>query len=288
MFMDADDMYEDYACEFMYNFAEEKKADYVSANYIIIDEFDKKREKPAFDTELYGEFKLKLSDPSKSFFVMNATSWNKIYNLEFLKKNKIQFDLNPPSEDDYFTLLCYMKAKRGYYTNKVIYNYRYNPNSTSNKCDKEYFQKQNYVYKVIYNIFKEKRKLRLYNRYYYAKKSAYLLGKIIDSDLVTVEEKRNMIEDLKWLFSLADDVDNFIYNESLKPIFKNIKNDEYEDAIKQMEYVRQVRNLYSDYEKSRMFFPTRENLQTMPKYDYDFIKKELEIMGDNENVEVNI
>lgn len=282
--MDADDMYEDYTCEFMYNLAEDKRADYISANYRIIDEFDNKRENPAFDVEMYDNFRLKLSDPSKSFFVMNATSWNKIYNSKFLKNNKIKFDLNPPSEDDYFTLLCYVKAKRGYYTNKVIYNYRYNPNSTSNKCDREYFQKQNNVYKTIYDNFRENRKLRLYNRYYYAKKSAYLLCKIIDTDYVSVEEKKDMLGNLKWLFSLAEDVDNFIYNKSLLPILKSIQNDEYEDAIKQMEDAKQVRKLYSDFDKSRMFFPTRENLQTMPKYDFDFIKKELEIIGDDNNV----
>ena len=153
MFLDADDMYEENTCEIMYNLAEEQKVDYVSANYIMIDENDVKRPKPAFDTEKYTEFELKLNDYTKAFFVMNSTPWNKIYNLEFLNKNKIRFDVNPPSEDDYFTTLCYMKANKGYYTNKVIYDYRYNPNSTSNKCDKVYFEKQNAVYKAIYNNF---------------------------------------------------------------------------------------------------------------------------------------
>ena len=176
--MDADDMYEDYACELMYNLAEEKHADYINANYIMIDESDNKHKKPAFDTEMYDDFELKLSDYTKSFFVMNSTLWNKIYSLEFLNRNHIRFDVDPPSEDDYFTTLAYMKASKGYYTKTVIYDYRYNPNSTSNKCDKTYFKKQGDVYKAIYNNFKANNKMGFY-RYYYAKKCAYLLSKII-------------------------------------------------------------------------------------------------------------
>ena len=269
MFLDADDMYEPDTCENMYNVAEENQADYVSANYIMIDENDVKRPKPAFDTEKYGEFELKLSDYTKSFFVMNSTPWNKIYNLQFLNENKIRFDVNPPSEDDYFTTLCYMKAQKGYYTNKVIYDYRYNPNSTSNKCDKVYFKKQNLVYKAIYNNFVENNKMGFY-RYYNAKKNAYLLCKIIDSELVTDDEKITILKELHWYFDLANDIKVYIANESLKPIFNNIRNGNYEEAIKEMNEVKQIRKTYSVFEKSRMSFPTPENYAEMAKYDEEF------------------
>lgn len=269
MFLDADDMYEPDTCENMYNVAEEKQSDYVSANYIMIDENDVKRPKPAFDTEKYGEFELKLSDYTKSFFVMNSTPWNKIYNLQFLNENKIRFDVNPPSEDDYFTTLCYMKAQKGYYTNKVIYDYRYNPDSTSNKCDKTYFEKQNLVYKAIYNNFVENNKMGFY-RYYYAKKNAYLLCKIIDSELVNDNEKITILKELHWYFDLAKDIKVYIANESLKPIFNNIRNGNYEEAIKEMNEVKQIRKTYSVFEKSRMSFPTPENYAEMAKYDEEF------------------
>jgi len=269
MFLDADDMYEANTCEIMYNVAENKQVDYVSANYVMIDENDEKRPKPAFDNEKYGEFELKLSDYTKSFFVMNSTPWNKIYNLEFLNKNKIRFDVNPPSEDDYFTTLCYMKAQKGYYTNKVIYDYRYNPDSTSNKCNKEYFEKQNLVYKAIYNNFVANKKMGFY-RYYYAKKNAYLLCKIIDSELVTDEEKIEILKELHWYFELAKEIKVYIANESLKPIFNSIRNENYEQAIKEMNKVKEIRKTYSVFEKSRMSFPTIENYAEMAKYDDEF------------------
>ncbi len=274
MFLDSDDMYEKDACEVMYNLAEEKQADYVSANYIMIDENDEKRPKPAFDAEKYQEFELNINDYTKSFFVMNSTPWNKIYNLEFLNKNKIKFDVNPPSEDDYFTTLVYMKSKKGYYTSKIIYDYRYNPNSTSNKCDKEYFRKQNLVYKSIYNNFVKNEKMGFY-RYYYAKKNAYLLCKIIDSDLISNTDKKEILNELNWYFSLADDIKVFIANDTLMPIFSNIRNGKYDEALKQMNEVKEMRKSYSVFEKSRMSFPTSENYAKMSIYDNEFINKEL-------------
>ena len=269
MFLDADDMFEDYACEVMYNLAEEKEADYVSANYIMMDEEDNKREKPAFDTEIYRDCELNLNNLAKNFVVMNSTLWNKIYNFEFLKKNKLKFYINPPSEDDYFTTLAYMKTNKGYYTNTVICDYRHNPVSTSNICDKKYFQKQNDVYKVVYYNFKYNNKLRFY-RYYYAKKSAYLICKLIDSDAVSLEEKKEVIKQFHWFFSLADDLKVFIFNESLVPILQNIKNGNYEEALQQMESVKQIRKSQSVFEKSRSFFPTLEQYQEMSKYDNEF------------------
>lgn len=269
MFLDADDMFEDYACEVMYNIIEEKEADYVSSNYVMMDEYDNKREKTAFDTEIYHDTELKLNNLAKSFAIMNSTLWNKIYNFEFLKKNKLKFYVNPPSEDDYFTTLAYMKADKGYYTNKVIYDYRHNPISTSNICDKKYFQKQNEVYKVIYHNFKFNKKLGFY-RYYYAKKSAYLICKIIDSDAVSLEEKKEIVKQFHWFFSLADDLKIFIANESLVPIYQSIKNENYEETLKQMESVKQSRKSHSVFEKSRSFFPTIEHYQEMSKYDYEF------------------
>ena len=269
MFLDADDMLEDYACETMYKLAEEKKADYISANYIMMDEYDRKRKKPAFDKQVYGNCEIKLNNLAESFGIMNSTLWNKIYNFEFLNKNKIRFDVNPPSEDDYFTTLAYMKAKKGYYTNEIICDYRHNPKSTSNICDRNYFKKQNDVYKAIYHNFKENDKIGFY-RYYYAKKSVYLMCKIIDSDAVLIEEKKDILKQFHWFFSMADELEICIANDSLIPIFQNVKIKKYEDAIEKMEQVKQVRKDYSVFEKSRMFLPTYDDYKKMAEYNYKF------------------
>jgi hypothetical protein len=107
-------------------------------------------------------------------------------------------------------------------------------------------------------------------RYYYAKKNAYLLCKIIDSELVTDDEKITILKELHWYFDLANDIKVYIANESLKPIFNNIRNGNYEEAIKEMNEVKQIRKTYSVFEKSRMSFPTPENYAEMAKYDEEF------------------
>ena len=110
-------------------------------------------------------------------------------------------------------------------------------------------------------------------RYYYAKKNAYLLCKLIDSDLVSLEDKKEILKDLKWYFTMASDIKVLIANENLLPIFKDIRDEKYDDAVAQMEEVKKVRMTYSVFEKSRMSFPSREDYLKMSKYDNEFINK---------------
>lgn len=269
MFLDADDTYNKDTCKVMYEIAEREKADYVNANYIMMDEDGTKWEKPAFDTEKYTNFELDINDYTKSFFVMNSTPWNKIYNVKFLNDNGIDFAINPPSEDDYFTTLCYMKAKKGYYTNFVIYNYRNNLQSTSNVCSKEYFVKINEAYKKIYANFNNNKKMGFY-RYYYAKKNSYLLCKLIDTELLNDEEKIECLKILKWYFELADKIKVNAQHESLKTIMSNIKEEKYENAIIEMNKLKDIRKGYSVHVKNRMSFPTKENYEQISKYDEFF------------------
>lgn len=272
MFLDADDTYQKDTCEIMYKIAERENADYVSANYIMMDDDGTKWEKPAFDVEQYTNFELSINDYTKSFFVMNSTPWNKIYNVNFLKKNSINFDINPPSEDDYFTTLCYMKAKKGYYTNAVIYNYRNNLQSTSNVCSKEYFVKINDVYKSIYSNFEKNKKMGFY-RYYYAKKSSYLLCKLIDTNLLNDEEKIECLKILKWYFDLADEIKVNAPHETLKMIMNDIKEENYDTAISEMNKLQEFRKGYSVQVKNRMSFPTKENYAEIAKFDHLFINE---------------
>jgi len=272
MFLDADDTYNEDTCEVMFQIAERENADYVNANYIMMDDDGTKWPNPAFDVEKYTNFELHISDYKKSFFVMNSTPWNKIYNIEFLRNNGIDFAINPPSEDDYFTTLCYMKAKKGYYTNTVIYNYRNNLQSTSNVCSKEYFKKINEAYKRIYTNFKNNKKIGFY-RYYYAKKNSYLLCRLIDTELLSDEEKIDCLKDLKWYFDLAEEIKVLAQHESLKLIMQNIKEENYEEAIIEMNKLKEIRKGYSVQIKNRMSFPTAENYEEISKYDNLFLNE---------------
>jgi len=273
MFLDSDDLFELDSCEYMYNIIENTKADYVIGNYQMMDADGTKWDKPAFDTEKYHQIKLDKNDFKKSFFVMNSTTWNKIYRKEFLDKNEIKFEKMSPSEDDYFTSLCYIKATLGIYTPKVMYWYRNSPNSLSKSCSVNYFKGINYAYKVIYDTFKSNNEIN-YNRYVYAKKNAYLLCQLIDSDQISDEEKIECIKNLEWYFKLSDELKVHIIHESLKPVMELIKEKKYDNVIEEINKLKKVRNQIPDSIRKRMSFPNLQDYEKMQKYDSEFKIKE--------------
>ena len=272
MFLDSDDKFEEDSCEYMYNVIEETKSDYVIGNYIIIDNDGKKWEKPAFDQEKYKYFKISNSDFEKSFFVMNSTAWNKIYNTKFLVENNIKFDVPAPEEDDYFTSLCYMNGKGAYYTSKVMYLYRNSILSISKECSLNYFKGINSAYKTIYDTFEKKNYINAY-RYKYAKKRAYILGQLIDSNKIDNEQKIEWLKEFEWYFNLENKLKICDIHASLKNVMEQIKNKDYNNAIIEMNKIKEYRSGIPIEKKKRMTFPTIEDYRKMGEYDNEFTNK---------------
>ena len=269
MFLDADDLFEEDTCEYMYNIIEKSGADYAIGNYQMTDVDGTKWPNPAFDVEKYQEFQLDIHDYKKSFFVMNSTAWNKIYRTQFLKDNNIIFEVPAPAEDAYFTSLCYMKAKYGFYTNKVMYLYRNSPNSISKSCSLKYFKGINYAYRKIYESFEKNNQLGYY-RYVYAKTNAYIVCQLIDSERVSDEEKIEWLKEFEWYFELRDKLKINTVHESLRNVMELIRKKDYSKVIVEMNKLQEYRREIPDSVKKRMSFPTLENYAEMAKYDKDF------------------
>lgn len=278
MFLDADDLYKPNSCEIMYNAIEKSNADYAIGNYRMMDEDGTEWENVAFDVDKYQEFELKKDDYLKSFFVMNSTAWNKIYRTKFLKDNNIMFKIIAPSEDDYFTSLCYMKAKSGVYIPEVMYLYRNCSNSSSKQCSLEYFRGINYAYKEIYKNFKENNELDYY-RYVYAKKNAYLLCQLIDSNKINDEEKIVCLKELEWYFELGDELKVNIISKSLREVMSYIKEKDYNNAIIEMNKLKVYRSGISERIKKRMSFPTKEDYKRMENDNKEIQLKEKECLN---------
>ena len=213
MFIDADDLYEPDSCEHMYKTIEETNSDYVIGNYQMMDDDGKKWNNVAFDIDVYDEMELDLNDHKKSFFVMNSTAWNKIYRTEFLKQNDITFKVPAPAEDSYFTLMCFTKAKKGFYTSKIIYLYRNSPNSLSKDCSIKYFKGINKSYRATYEAIRTNKGLFFY-RYIYAKINAYILCQLIDSEKAEDNEKIKFLSESetgRYSFSRIKFTISFLY-----------------------------------------------------------------------------
>lgn len=162
MFADADDFLPATACQIMYNAMEEKNADFITANYINADEDGTIWEKPIFNLEKYKNFKLDINDYTQSFFVLNGSVCNKIFNRDFIISHGIQFLEGVPGEDAYFSTYSFMEAKNVYYIQDVIYCYRQRNQSNENKsvsfyCSADYFERINRSYRAIYENFKRHR-----------------------------------------------------------------------------------------------------------------------------------
>lgn len=270
MFLDADDLFLEDTCEHMYNMIERTKADYVIGNYQMMDEDGTRWTNSAFDSDNYQEFKLDKNDYEISFFVMNSTAWNKIYNTKFLKDNDITFKVPSPSEDDYFTSLCYIKASYGFYTSKIMYLYRNCINSLSKDCSLKYFKGINYSYKMIYQNFKENNELNYY-RYIYAKKNAYLLCQLIDTEQISDEQKIECLKEFEWYFELANKLKANTTHETLKKAMELIKARDYENAIIEINELKEYRKTIPEKIRKRMSFPTRENYKQLEKDEREFI-----------------
>lgn len=269
MFLDADDYYEQNACERLLKEIKEKDADYVTANYIHITHDGKKWNEPLFDVNVYDDFKLSIQDYKKSFFVMNSVIWNKIFRREFIENNKLRFVSGAIAEDAIFATFCYVHSDRGYYIKDVIYNYRQNEAnvSISTSCTKEYFENLNRSYKLIFDNFNETNNLGFY-RFFYARIMPYLLCKIIDTNaLKSDEEMIYVLEMLNWFFRQRDDYNVIVISERLSQIVDNIINKNYEEVLINIKDTKAYRNSINDEEKEKMYAPSEELYTRMSDND---------------------
>lgn len=264
MFIDSDDFYELNSCEVLYNEIERTQADFVTGNYIHVTHDGKKWENPLFDPNIYDNFKLKIDDYKKSFFVMNSVVWNKIFRRDFIEGHKLRFVPKAIAEDAIFSTYCYVHTDNAYFINDVVYNYRQNEEnvSISTNCTKNYFERLNESYKLIFNNFDSTNNLGFY-RFFYARIMPYLLCKIIDTNALNEEETIEVLKLLNWFFKQKDLYNVAVINERLNKIVEDINNGQYSLALAKIKETKQYRNSISDVEREKMYAPNEELYKRM-------------------------
>lgn len=290
MFLDSDDKFELDACENFYNEIEKTNADYVVGNYIYIDDDGTKWEKPVFDQEKYKEFKLSIEDYKNSFFIMNSTVWNKIFRKSFLDELKIKFVERVPAEDAIFTTYCFIKSSNVYYMPKIMYNYRMRyTDSISNSCSKDYFMGINKAYKIIYENFKENDRLDFY-RFFYAKSMNYILYKFIDSTRLTLEERIEVLDKMKWFYMLSNDLHIPTIFKSVQYIINAIEEKDYAQALRYCDILNQVRKILPKELKEKMSKPNADTYKEMEEneMDIELLQKKEELLKEMENSNITI
>lgn len=106
----------------------------------------------------------KFNDCNNPFYG-NISACNKIYNLHFLRKNRIKFLEKTIFEDQLFHIETLLKSKSILATNETFYRYRKSsPNSTTQTLDENVFD----IFIILENIERLIRENRLYEEFKYA------------------------------------------------------------------------------------------------------------------------
>ena len=262
MFSDADDFFASDAFEKMYNHMEEKKADFIISNWNYTDVDGNLWEKPVFDKDRFKEFKLSIYDYDKSFYVMNSSMCNKIFNREFINKYNIRCLEGVPGEDTYFSMSAFLNAENVYYVEDITYFYRqrntlYKEASISWNCSKNFFEGMNIAYKKLYELFVKHKQVNFY-RFIYARNMTYLLYRFIDSNKLSREEKIEVFSELKWFFELSYTLKVPAVQKSLTVLIDKIIEEDYEEAMDIGEIIAELRTYLPNEIRNKMSKPYEE------------------------------
>ena len=274
MFADSDDFLPENACETMYNAIKERDADFVTCNYINTDEDGTIWNKPIFNLEKYKNFKLEITDYTKSFFVLNGSVCNKIFKSEFVKSKGIKFLEGVPAEDAFFTTSCFMETQNAHYLQDIIYCYRQRnqsggDNSVSFYCSSGYFDGINSAYRAIYENFKEHNQIRFY-RYMYAKNMSYMLYKFIDSKHINNEERMETLRKMRWFYELSLSLKVPACQVAQQMIVHKIIEEDYVEAINYCKIVGDIRSYLPKEIREDMSRPDADMYQRISEFDEEY------------------
>lgn len=258
MFSDADDYFSYDAFRIMYDKIEKEQADVVIANWNYMSEDGIAWEKPVFDKDRFKDFKLSLID-SNSFWVMNSSMCNKIFNREFVENNNIRCLEGMPGEDTYFSMNAFLCANEIYYIPDIIYYYRQRnvknkSASTSWNCSKKFFIDQNKAYRKTYELFVEKKQLEFY-RFLYARNMTYLLYRFIDSTQLSDEDRIELMSEIKWFLELSNTIKVPACQESLMLLINIIIEGKYQEAVDICKIIAEMRTYMDENVRNNMSKP---------------------------------
>ena len=139
MFVDPDDWLEKDCVENFVSVVEQQpEADYVLSKVNLIERNFSKENTCTLSKSQFVDPKNVVRDiiiNNNPQLTCTDTVWAKLYNVDFLKKNRLFFDATLRSGEDVpFSLDCTFNASKIYFLNKATYNYRYNNFSECRTC----------------------------------------------------------------------------------------------------------------------------------------------------------
>ena len=112
------------------------------------------------------------------------------------------------------------------------------------------------------NNFKENDEIGFY-RFFYAKSMTYMLYKFIDSQLLSEEEKIDVLSNMRWFYKLSKELNVPACQESLELIINKIIDGDYKDVIDICKVIAEVRTFMPQEIKEKMSNPQPEMYKKM-------------------------
>ncbi len=144
IFLDADDWYSEYFLEKMYTVAEKWQSEIALCNFFMYDDSQDKQKIPdiAYKESFLPEQSTFCGQDLKYngiFQFAKGWAWDKLFNLDFLRRNGLRFQKIRSSNDGYFTFMALAIANNITYLKDRLVTYRVgNQYSISNARDKSW------------------------------------------------------------------------------------------------------------------------------------------------------
>ena len=257
MFLDGDDEYYEDACEFLYDKIVESGSSIVSGTYTQWNTVTNQEEIPFFlllntftDNNLgwtervnnLEQFNLEFPEEimitdiqELPFIINNYKLASKIFNLKFLRDNKIIFPEFIIAEDSVFLYKSLVSAEKLIFNKKAIYKYNETRNEESDKSvtfsdDMDLQISRLDAYGMIYDFGLENGLEDITVKYLINGKMAYFFNTFVLNKDLSCDILIEIFDRCKFLCALLlrDDV---VLADNLRELYSLIVNDKYDDAM---------------------------------------------------------
>ncbi len=257
MFLDSDDYLEKNSCKILYETITEENADIISGSYATKNikgkyEFNEKPwiltlTSPQMDKELRIEkthellsnpdFKLIVTDLNDyEEIIGNPNVWGKIFKKSLIEDNNIEFPEDIVAQDSVFLLESFFNANKIVFIKDIIV---YHDNRRNQKNDKSISfvkSKKNLygrikAYDLMHDISKQYSREELFYKYLLIQKLLHWYKNYLLETDVSRDELENIFRKYSHLFTKGYE-STIRMPKSIKQVFKEISNNNYDDAIK--------------------------------------------------------
>lgn len=175
--VESDDFVEADMYKLLYDTAKQYDVDLVKGDFYRFIEIDGKYEK-RYLKSAYNSYYNRVINPRDDIevFRFNMQTWSGVYKTDFLRENNIRHNETPGAsfQDNGFYFFTYCSAKRIFYINFPVYNYRFdNPNSSVHNKGKTDMIKREFDY-IYENIKGKSLNESALGLYYWKKFKSYL------------------------------------------------------------------------------------------------------------------